>query len=73
MTTVREILSERLKIPADQITPDLAINGVWQWDSLAHLELMMYLEEAHGLAIDEDMILDCSSVAGLCEKLGLDL
>jgi acyl carrier protein len=73
MPTVRAILQEQLKIPADKITPDLSINGIPQWDSLAHLELMMYLEEAHALEINEDSILDCSSVRGLCDRLGLDL
>ncbi len=72
MTTVSLLLSQRLKISREEITPDLAINGVPQWDSLAHLELMMYLEEAYGLEIDENTILDCSSVQGLCQKLGLE-
>lgn len=72
-TTVSTILSQCLQIPVDRITPDLAINGAWQWDSIGHLELMMHLEENHGISITEDTILECSSVTGLCQTLGLDL
>lgn len=71
--TVGSILRNQLKIPAESLTPDLAINGVWQWDSLAHLELMMYLEERHGVVVTEDSIMECASVDGLCRILGLDL
>lgn len=71
--TVGSILQTQLKIPAESLTPDLAINGVWQWDSLAHLELMMYLEERHGVVVTEESIIECASVDGLCKVLGLDL
>lgn len=72
-TTVAALLAERLKITEEEVNEDLAINGVWQWDSLAHLELMMYLEEEFAVTIDEDSILACSSARGLSEFLGLDL
>ena len=70
-TTVRSLLATHLQVPEDSIQPDLAINGIWQWDSLAHLELMMHLEENYGLTIDETSITECSSAQGLCDRLGL--
>ena len=70
--TVRSLLSECLQVSQDEITIDLEINGIWQWDSLAHLELMMHLEAAFGLEIDEATILDCSTVRGLQIRLGLE-
>ncbi|MBH67683.1 MAG: acyl carrier protein [Rhodospirillaceae bacterium] len=73
MNTVGAILHDVLKIPKAEISLDLSINSIQEWDSLAHLELMMYLEEAYSLVIDEDSIIECGSAAGLCEKLNLPL
>jgi citrate synthase len=72
-TSISAILSRCLNIPAEQVTSDLALNGVWQWDSLAHLELMMFIEENHGVSINEESIIECSSVEGLSKVLGLEL
>ena len=71
MTTVSSILHNVLKISKEEISIELSINSVEQWDSVAHLELMLYLEETYSLVIDEESILDCSSAKGLCEKLNL--
>ena len=71
MTTVSSILHNVLKISKEEISIELSINSVEQWDSVAHLELMLYLEETYSLVIDEESILDCSSAIGLCEKLNL--
>ena len=71
MVTVSSILHDVLKISKDELSIDLCINGVEQWDSLAHLELMLYLEEVYSLVIDEDSTIECSSAEGLCEKLNL--
>ena len=71
MITVSSILYDVLKIPKEELSIELSINSVEQWDSVAHLELMLYLEETYSLLIDEESILDCSSAKGLCEKLNL--
>ena len=71
MISVSSILHDVLKIPKEELSIELSINSVEQWDSLAHLELMLYLEEAHSLIINEESILECSSATGLCEKLNL--
>ncbi len=71
MITVSSILHNVLKISKEEISIELSINSVEQWDSVAHLELMLYLEETYSLVIDEESILDCSSAIGLCEKLNL--
>ena len=71
MITVSSILHNVLKISKEEISIELSINSVEQWDSVAHLELMLYLEETYSLLIDEESILDCSSAKGLCEKLNL--
>ncbi|MDA9976165.1 acyl carrier protein [Alphaproteobacteria bacterium] len=72
-TCISAILSRCLNIPAEQVTSNLTLNGVWQWDSLAHLELMMFIEKNHGVSINEESIIECSSVEGLSKVLGLEL
>jgi citrate synthase len=73
MQTITDILHQFLKVELDNISLELTINDVHQWDSLGHLELMMFLEERYSIEINEDTILQCSSVRGLCERLNLPL
>ena len=63
MITVSSILHDVLKIPKEELSIELSINSVEQWDSLAHLELMLYLEEAHSLIINEESILMSMKIA----------
>ena len=39
----------------------LAYNGVQQWDSLGHMSLIAELEEAFGIQMETDDIIDFSS------------
>ena len=52
-----------LKLPRDQIHDGLAYNSVPQWDSVAHMALVVALEEAFDIMLDTDDIIDMSSVA----------
>jgi acyl carrier protein len=71
--SVRSLLAEQLSLPAEAVSPDLAINEAAEWDSLAHLDLMFYLEQTFGIEVNEAAIIQCASVAGLVELLGLPL
>lgn len=68
------VFAESLAVPAEKITPDLRYNGIPQWDSVAHMQLVMKLEKAFGVMMEPEDILDLSSPAKAVEilaKLGV--
>ena len=71
MTTVSSILHNVLKISKEEISIELSINSVEQWDSVAHLELMLYLEETYSLVSENREAMD-KIVDLLIEKETLD-
>lgn len=52
--TVKEILSTRLQANPDEMTPDDNLADDLGADSLDLVELVLYLEEAYGIAVDEE-------------------
>jgi acyl carrier protein len=56
------VIAATLDIPADAVTDDLAFNGVKSWDSMNHINLMLALEEAYGITIPDDDLVELSSV-----------
>jgi acyl carrier protein len=52
-----------LGLPPEAITDDLRYRGIPQWDSIAHMSIIAALEEAFGIMIDMDDVIDMSSVA----------
>ena len=56
---VRDIIVETLGCEADQVTPEASLADDLGADSLASVELVMALEEATGISIDD------ADVAGL--------
>jgi acyl carrier protein len=61
--TLYQTFATSLKIPRDQVTDDLSYNSVPQWDSVAHMALVVAIEEAFEVMLDTDDIIDMSSVA----------
>jgi citrate synthase len=62
---VEDLIAEVFKVPRDRIADDLEYGAIEQWDSLAHVNLMLALEEACGVEIDEDLMVELTSIAAL--------
>jgi len=45
----------------DQLDEDLEYNGISEWDSIGHMELMAELEEGFQITLEMDDIIDFSS------------
>lgn len=70
---VVETFATVLGIPASEITNELRYASIPQWDSIAHMSVIAALEEAFGVMIDMDDVIDMSSVGKareILEKLG---
>lgn len=62
--TIRGILINRIKIPADAITEKATWNQI-ELDSLSAVELSMELEQVYGETFRDEEILASESIAGL--------
>jgi acyl carrier protein len=64
MTTdekLRQVLATVLRIPAAEIGDDTSTDTVEAWSSLAHLDLILALEEEFGITIPDEEVGDLTS------------
>ena len=66
---IRQIFSEALGIPLDQVTDTLAYNSCPQWDSLKHLQMVAMIEERFDIEIEMDDIIAMENFAKVKEIL----
>ena len=64
-TSIDALIAQTLEIAPDQIADDLEFQGIAQWDSMRHVDLMLALEEAYGVEIDADAIVELTSVRAI--------
>jgi acyl carrier protein len=62
---IQTVLAEALQVPADLVTPELAMGDLPQWDSMGHMEVMMLLEQHFGVEINNDTIANLTSVPAI--------
>ena len=55
--------TESLGIEPQLVTDELTYNTIPQWDSTAHMVLLVELENVFDVIVDTDEIIDLSSVA----------
>jgi acyl carrier protein len=60
---IRAILAEVLRLPAERVGADAAIGTVPNWDSTAHMRMMIALEDAFGIDLDESRMVEMTSFA----------
>ena len=66
---VIQAFSRVLGLPAERITDDLRYASIPEWDSIAHMSVVAALEDAHGVMIDMDDVIDMYSVGKAREIL----
>lgn len=66
---LKNIFVKALGIPLELVIDDLAYNSHPRWDSTAHLQLVMALENHFDFTLEMDDMLDMSSVAKAAEIL----
>jgi citrate synthase len=59
------LVAQQLKISPDQVTDETGMMTCAEWDSLAHVDLMLALEQRYGVTIDHDQILDLVDVGAI--------
>ena len=60
---IRAIMAEVLRLPVERIGADAAIGTVPNWDSTAHMRMMIALEDEFGIELDETRMIEMTSFA----------
>jgi acyl carrier protein len=68
--TVEVMIAQALKILPEQVRDDLEYGAIESWDSLAHVSLMLQIESEYDLEIDEDTMVELTSVRAIKDYLG---
>jgi acyl carrier protein len=66
---LRELMALTFDLPAEAITPDTTRDGCAKWDSLAHLNLMLAIEDGFGVTLTVDEMAEMTSVAAILARL----
>jgi acyl carrier protein len=66
---IQAVLVEALQVPPELVTPELAFGDLPQWDSMGHMEVMMYLEQHFGVEINNETIAGLTSVSSIRQYL----
>ena len=66
----RLVAAEAIGIPAEDLTDDAAIGSLEAWDSLAHLRLVMAVEETLGRELSTEEAAGLLSFADVQRLLG---
>ncbi len=70
MTGLKELVSKALRLPAGAPVPDtLTMAETRSWDSLAHLELVLSIEERYRVNLSADEIVTMTSIPGIVAVL----
>ncbi|MFD1661065.1 citrate/2-methylcitrate synthase [Streptomyces caeni] len=67
MSSVDALVARTLGIAEDRVTDTLEYQSIRQWDSLGHISLMVALEEAYGVPVDDELTLALRSVTAIRE------
>lgn len=56
-----EAFVKSLELPKEEVNSNLVYQGVDSWDSIGHMGLVAEIEDAFGIMMDTDDIIDFSS------------
>jgi acyl carrier protein len=66
---IQQVIATTLKVPADKITRETLDKDLVAWDSLAHVNLMMSLEQTFDLFFEVEDFTELTSVPAILEYL----
>lgn len=66
---VRQIVSDVFAVPLGQVTPESTPDTIETWDSMAHLNLVLSLEQSFGITFNPDEIAELTSVRAIIDRI----
>jgi acyl carrier protein len=68
-TIARRLLASAVQMETDEIPDDAAIGRLGSWNSLAHMRLIMAIEEHMGSPLEPDAVVSIASLADVIKIL----
>lgn len=65
MSDLKKLLSNIFEIKEDEITDELSMKTVENWDSLKHMELIVFIEEEFNIRLTADEIISMIDYKGI--------
>ena len=62
-SSLRDILADILEISPEEVTPQLGVGTIDNWDSFRHLQAILAIEGEYGVQFDPQRIADLTTVA----------
>jgi acyl carrier protein len=62
---IQAVLAKALQVSLELVPPDLTLGDLPQWDSMGHMEVMMFLEQYFDVEINNDTIANLTSVPAI--------
>ena len=66
---LKQILSSTLNVPEEQIREESSVENMEVWDSLAHLNIILSLEQSFGISITPEEAIEMTSLRSMRKKL----
>lgn len=66
---LKTILADTLGVPAQDINADASTDTLQQWDSVAHINVILSLESRYGVSFTPDEILELNSLTAIQDFL----
>ena len=70
MDNARRIVAEATHTPLEQLSDDTGIDTLQSWDSIAHVNIILAVEEASGKQLTPEAIVNIVSVRTIADILG---
>ncbi|MDX2170991.1 MAG: acyl carrier protein [Deltaproteobacteria bacterium] len=67
---LREIMALTFDVPPESISAATTRDSLAKWDSLAHLNLMLAIEDGFGVTLTVDEMSEMTSVAAILARVG---
>jgi acyl carrier protein len=61
--SLRDILADILEISPEEVTPELGVGKIDNWDSFRHLQAVLAIEGEYGVQFEPQRIPDLTTVA----------
>ena len=68
-TTARRLLAEALAIAEDTLPENPRIGTIEQWDSLAHMRVLLAIEERIGKPLDAEIAVTIESLSDIAKAI----
>jgi len=65
----KAIIANVLAVDPKTLTPETKLNAFDRWNSLAHIEIIVAIEEEFQIQLNQDEIVEMTSIAAIAEVL----